>query len=346
MVNTKQSQGGNKRAQSLTEGQRKEIASNAAKARWKDGANLPKAEYRGEITIGDIKIPCAVLDDGTRIVSERGVRGVLGASGGNSYARKKVSSEGGADLPVFLAQKQLEPFIDEVFKAAPMSPVKYKSGRNVLQGYPAVLLPKICEVWLKAREEGALQTRQLGVAAKAEILMRGLAHIGIIALVDEATGYQAVRSRQALQEILDKFIAKELQPWIKTFPDEFYENLFRLRGWQYRPMNAKKPGAVAYYTVNLIYERLAPGVLDELKKKTPKNANGRRTHKLFQNLTPDIGHPKLKEHISNVLILQKVNEDWETFMKMMDKVLPKFCDGKQLRLFTREMESQNDIVLG
>ena len=205
-------------------------------------------------------------------------------------------------------------------------------------------MPKICEVWLKAREEGALKTGQLGIAAKAEILMRGLAHIGIIALVDEATGYQAVRSRQALQEILEQFIAKDLQPWTKTFPDEFYENLFRLRGWQYKPLNARRPGVVAAYTVNLIYERLAPGVLEELRKKTPKKVKGRRTHKLFQNLTPDIGHPKLKEHISNVLVLQKVNDDWKTFMKMMDRALPKFCDGKQLRLFTSPIKQEKGIV--
>src|SRR6266700_2442847 len=70
-----------------------------------------------------------------------------------------------------------------------------------------------CDVWLKAREAGALQTQQLDKAQKAEMLMRGLAHIGIIALVDEATGYQEIRDRLALQAILDAYLRKELAAW-------------------------------------------------------------------------------------------------------------------------------------
>lgn len=334
----KQSLGGKKRAESLTEGQRKTIASEAAKARWEEEAKLPKAEYRGEIVIGDIKIPCAVLDNGVRVISERGVRGILGPSGGNSYALKKSAADSGANLPVFLAQKQLTPYIDDIFGEAPITPIKYKSGRNVMQGYSAELLPKICDVWLKAREVGALQRRQLVVAARAEILMRGLAHIGVIALIDEATGFQEIRDRKALQQILEKFIAKELQPWVKTFPDEYYENMFRLKKWGYKPLDKSRPGVVGTYTNNLVYERLAPGILEELKKITPKTASGNRKFKYFQKLTPDTGHPKLKEHISNIVVLMKVNNDWESFIAMVNKAMPKYLDGRQLTLFAPQDE--------
>ena len=125
----------------------------------------------------------------------------------------------------------------------------------------------------------------------------------------------------------------------------FYEQLYRLRRWKYRPLNTNRPGVVAYYTVNLIYERLAPGVLDELKKKAPRNAKGQRKTRLHQGLTPTIGHPKLREHISNVLVLLRVNNDWDAFMKMMDKALPKYCDGKQLRFFSKPTGVNDDAVL-
>jgi len=335
---SKQSAGGKKRAENLTAERRREIASKASKKRWEVVADLPRADYRGDITIGEYRIPCAVLEDGTRVISERGVRGVLGTSGGNSFARKKESAEGGADLPVFLSQKQLIPHFNSVFEAEPFEIIKYNSGNSTMQGFKADILPKICDVWLKAREAGDLQKNQLGVAAKAELLMRGLAHIGIIALVDEATGYQYDRDKKALQAILENFIAKELQPWTKTFPDEFYENLFRLRGWTYKPLSTSRPGVVAYYTVNLVYERLAPGVLEELRNKTPKSA------RLHQSLTHEIGHPKLKEHISNVMVLQRVCDDWETFMKMIDKALPKFADGKQMRLFTGPVPTSAELI--
>jgi len=40
-----------------------------------------------------------------------------------------------------------------------------------------------------------------------------------VALVDEATGYQEIRDRLALQAILDRFLRKELAAWAKRFPD-------------------------------------------------------------------------------------------------------------------------------
>src|SRR5690606_18024076 len=113
-------------------------------------------------------------------------------------------------------------------------------------GIEASALPQICDVWLKAREAGVLTETQKSVAQRAEILMRALAHIGVVALVDEATGYQEVRDRLALQSILDKFLAKELAAWAKRFPDEFYKEIFRLRSWKWNSL--RRPGVVAAYT--------------------------------------------------------------------------------------------------
>ena len=97
-------------------------------------------------------------------------------------------------------------------------------------GYNALLLPQVCEDYLQARDAGVLLASQQHIAEHAEIPIRGLATVGIIALVDEATGYQRLREELALASILEKFIAKELQPWTKTFPYEFYEQICRLNG--------------------------------------------------------------------------------------------------------------------
>src|SRR5690606_34477435 len=75
----------------------------------------------------------------------------------------------------------------------------------------------------------------------ADVLMRGLASVGIIALVDEATGFQRDRTADALAKILEEFIAKELRPWVQTFPDQFYEHLFRLRGMNFPRDRVKRP---------------------------------------------------------------------------------------------------------
>jgi hypothetical protein len=46
----------------------------------------------------------------------------------------------------------------------------------------------------------------------------------------------------------------------------------------------------AAYTRDLVYERLAPGVLAELEQRSPKDENGRRKNKLHQWLSDDYGH--------------------------------------------------------
>jgi IS1 family transposase len=233
--------GGKARAEALTPEQRKEIAREAATARWakeKENANeqdIPKASHSGVLTIGDISIPCAVIEvvkDGvpipTRVLSENGItNALLGSRSGASKRRKRALQEQGAPIPLFLAPRRLHPFISEDLLSGPLKPIIYRVGRSIEVGFDAQILPAICDIWLKARDAGILQDQQLDKAKKAEILMRGLANVAIIALVDEATGYQAERDRNELHKILAAFISEELLPWAKRFPDEFYQQMFR-----------------------------------------------------------------------------------------------------------------------
>lgn len=286
---------------------------------------IPKAdEFQGTIEIGDIKIPCAVLDNGTRVLSEHGVTTAMRSRSGAAKRLKKLQQiEGRAPLPVFMASKNLKPFISSELYSGLTIPIKYYVKDRIAVGYDAKFLPQICDVWLKARDAGKLNKQQLTKCKQAEILIRGLAHIGIIALVDEATGYQYDRARHALEKILERFISKELRKWAKTFPDEFYEQMFRLRGWQYVPFSVKRPGVVGKYTNDLIYERLAPGVLEELKRVTPRDEKGRTKHRYFQRLTEDVGHPRLREHLTAVIALMRASTKWAQFYRLLQRALPK-----------------------
>jgi hypothetical protein len=102
--------------------------------------------------------------------------------------------------------------------------------------------------------------------------------------------------------------------------------MFRLKNWPYSPPSVKRPSVVGKYTNDIVYERLAPRVLEELKEKNPPDEKGRRPHKHHQWLTKDIGHPKLREHLSNVIVLMKAATTWETFYRMVQRALPKFGD--------------------
>lgn len=321
-VDSGRAAGGKARAEKLGPETRSAIAKKAAEARWA----APKAEHTGELVIGDVTIDCAVLPDGTRVLSQRGVGRALGRGHGGSDW-KRQDEDGGGKLPFFMSAKGLIPFISNNLLAVVNSPVVYRHGQGggTAHGIVATALPQICEVWLKARDAGALNKVQLPVAAKAEILMRGLAHVGITALVDEATGYQDVRDRQALQAILDQYLRKELAAWAKRFPDEFYEQMFRLKGWKRNELSSRpaRPGAAGNYTNDIVYERLAPELLRELEVRNPKDSKGNRKGKHHQLLTDDVGHPALAQHLHAVIALMRASASWEQFMLLLNAAFPK-----------------------
>lgn len=277
-------------------------------------AGLMKASHDGTLQIGNLVIDCSVLNDGTRVLSYRSVNRSLGKS-------EKWNKKGATELPPFISQKELKDFIPRELSAPLSNPIEYKPlhGGRTAYGVPAELLPEICDVWLRAREDGALKSKKsLASAKQAEILMRGLAHVGIIALVDEATGYQETRDRQELQKILACYISKELLPWSLKFPHEFYKEMFRLNGWSYNASSKrKKPMLAGKYTKEWIYDKLPNGVIEELSKRNPRNeATGRREHHHHRFLTEDVGNPHLGKQIAAVTTLMRASANMATFKRL------------------------------
>lgn len=170
---------------------------------------------------------------------------------------------GGAVLPLFLSVPALKPYVDKHFGVV-QEPRKFVTREGVIaHGIDAGSLPKICEVWIDALRDGKLKGSQIATGHKADMLLRGFANVGIIALVDEATGYQQARGRKALQEFLDSYLQKEARKWVKTFPDEFFEAIFRMKGWTWDQASQKKPSVVGHYINNYVYARSGPRAPEE-----------------------------------------------------------------------------------
>jgi hypothetical protein len=253
--------------------------------------------------------------------------GALGMSlGGSSQGRDRLAK--------FVGQERLKDFVPKHLSSGTLSPIQFQTPQgNRALGYEASTLADICDAVLEARKKGTLTKKQQHIAAQCEILVRGFARVGIIALVDEATGYQADRARDALAKILEAFVAKELRRWVKTFPADFYKELFRLRGIPYTG-SVKRPQYIGHLTNDLVYSRLAPGVLDELRRVTGRNEKGRLKSQLFRRLTEDIGHPRLLEHLAAVTTLMRACDAWDQFVPMLDRSLPRqvalpLFDGKE-----------------
>lgn len=296
-------------------------------------SKIPTAnKFIGTINLAGTNLKCAVLDTGIRVVSEGGLLKALGkSSSGKLYRIKKDVTD---QMPVYLGGRGFKPFIDNELAALISEPVIYNhgTGGTLAHGIRAEAIPKICDVWLKARDADILTPQQLLIAKNAETLIRALAHIGITALVDEATGYQEVRDRNALQEILDKYLLPYYAKWAKRFPDEFYMELFRLKTWQWKGMKVNRPSVVGNYTNDIVYQRLAPGVLKELQNRNPINETGNRRTKHHQWFTDDIGHPALNRHIWAVLALMKSSANWNQFNRSLARAFPRLGDPIEMDL--------------
>ena len=320
---SKQAKGGEARAAKLTKEERSEIARKAAAARWRTHEPVV-ATHEGVITLGDLELACANLPDERRVVNEATMLTALDRGYSGYYSQRDAANPAAAAMPRYLAPKVLRPFISKELSDLQLIPYTTPSSGTVAKGLPAELIPEICEVWLKAREAGELSDAQLRTAARAEIIVLGLARVGIFALIDEATGYQYERQRDALQELLQEFISDRLRRWVKTFPAAYFKELCRLRHVTYRP-DMKLPPYFGHLTNDVVYKRLHPQILEELQKLNPRQ-DGRRKSRHHQWLSEDAGHPALLRHLGAVVGLMKISKDYEEFKRHLEIVAPAYGD--------------------
>ncbi len=316
--------GGVARAASLSKAKRKEIAQKAAVTRWHK--NIPQAITDGVLKIGEIEIECAVLEGGMRVLSERALTRGFGGKRGGAHWRRKQAGDLGADLPVFLSAKNISSNLPKDLVMALSQPILYRpvNGGRVAHGLEAGLLPKICGALVDLRDRDLLYPSQRAIAEQAAILLRGLAGVAIIALVDEATGYQSVRPHDELRLILEAYISKELLPWTERFPENFYKEMFRLRRWPFSSLEYDKKGPqgpryAGKLTNELIYDHLPPGVREKLEELNPKTEGGRRKYHNHRFLSGDIGNPHLEKQVAVVTALMRGASNWKQFIQSFNR---------------------------
>lgn len=349
------SKAGKMAAAKMTPEQRSERARNAAESRW--FKNSPRATHAGTLELAGHSIACVVLDDGRRVLATSSFIHAIGRTGkikqatggdaeeGSSYcpppflpsdnlkpfADKHLEAptanpgESCSDLPPFLLANNLKPFIGKHLEAAAATSLTYKSIRGTLgYGYEASLLPAVCRIYIDARRANVLNNKQKHVAEACEILLCALANVGIDALIDEATGFQYSRTRDALQKLLEQYVSRELARWERTFELDFYRHIYRLKRWDFDPDSSKRTPYVAHITVDLTYDRIHPDLLRELKLM--RIEGNKPNSKLHQWLAtgPNGGHPRLKQHLEGVVALMSVATSWNQFKEWVDRRYPKY----------------------
>lgn len=279
--------------------------------------NLPKENYKWELKIWELKINCAVLDDWTRLFYQRSFAEYIWHRWSSQYWKDK--REGKRVVPEFVSLAKLEPYISNELKN--MLFISYDSNWKIREGIDASLIPDICDVWIKAQNDGVLNKKQEQTAFLCQKLISAFAKVWIIALIDEATWYQYDREKDELQKILSAYISEELLPRQKRFPDVFYKELFRLNWWDFTVGWIKKrPWVVWKRTNTLVYEQLPKWVLEELKTKTPTDSKWRYKVNLHQSLTEDVGTKHLQDQITEVITLFRLSDSMEDVRKTFERL--------------------------
>ncbi|MBW7838003.1 MAG: hypothetical protein H3C28_15355 [Sphingomonadales bacterium] len=333
---TPQSKGGQARAAHLSPEERSEIAKSGAQARWKRvkeaneaDISLPQATHQGKMAVGGLELDCYVLADGRRVFHKRGMARALGmkSGGGNVFMRAMQRKGLGSELDHKLIEK-----IENPINFKPLT-------QDLAHGYEAEVLVDVCKAIIRANEAEKLTKSQHGLVAQAHILLNAFAKVGVTALIDEATGFQDVRSPDALRLLVQQYIEEEKREWEKQFPNDYYDELNRLYGSkrltktgsgaviQNRPMHFAK------FTRAYVYHPLENGaVLEELDKINPKiGTKGTRRARFHQHLTQGYGIEKLKRQVQEVMTLMAVSDSVGQFKRLFFKRFPK--SGIQLALF-------------
>jgi hypothetical protein len=270
--------------------------------------------HEGEIILGENIIPCYVLDDGTRVLSGNAMQ----------VALKMIDDEernpSGTRLGRYLNQKTLETFIYQGKQQGHYDPLECYHGGQKINGYEATILADICDAFLEARNAIKLSPRQKIIADQCEILVRSFARIGLIALIDEATGYQYDRERFELQKILEAYVLKEAAKWQIMFGLEFYKEIYRLWGVPFTPQNIRrKPKFIAILTNKYIYSQLPDGVYNGIKDINPKTEKGNYKYRHHQYLTTDVGREHQKKIIHEVTAIASISDTKEQFDRLFGK---------------------------
>lgn len=287
-------------------------------------------KYKGNLILGDYSIPCYVLEDGTRVLSGRGMQEALKMVDDNDKSS-------GHRIIRYLTQKTLNPFIFKDKPSGHFDPLICYDGSKQINGYEATVLVDICDGILEARKHIKLSPRQAIIAEQCEILVRAFAKVGIISLVDEATGYQYERERFELHKILALYISDDILKWQLTFTDDFYKEVYRLWGLPFIPKYIKnKPSFIGKLTTKYIYDQLPNGVVDKIKEKTGKTEKGNWKYKWHQSLTPEVGREHLKKQIIEVTTLMSISKSKSEFNELFERKY----NAKPVQL---ELEFNEDI---
>lgn len=316
-------EGGKKRAANLTKSQRSQQAALAAISRWH--RELPVAQWGSPdkpLRLGVIEIPCYVLTDERRVLVQRGLQTAIGmsTSGGAGGAHRMAR---------FIESLEAKGLPTNNLSVRMRNPIVFRIPRlpKPAYGYEATIITDICSSVVEAQKREMLAKNQAKFVSQCELLLRALAEKGITDLVDEVTGYKQDSDQREITLFLRAYVNTELREWVNTFPRSFFEQLCRLKNVPPPKENMRLPQYFGNIVNDLVYTRIAPGVLPELRTVNPVvGPKGRRRAKHHQFMTDNLGAPKLLNLVGLLEGMAHRFEDgqYDAYKAYVDRHIPNY----------------------
>lgn len=313
--------GGHARAEKLSPNERRQIARNAAIARWSatDRDGIPVAEYEGilELVPGVI-LECYVWKEKgkpKRAFFKKGLARNLGmkSGGGNVFMRTMNRKGLGSEIPAELRQKLDNPLILQTKKGDP------------IHTYDHTVMIDVCKAIWEAAKHGKLHPSQGFLVKHAEMIIIASAKVGLAALIDEATGYIKDKRKEEYIELYKEFILEQAKQYAKEFPEQFYDVIYKIYNLRRNPIAKNHPQFFAGVTNKYIYGPLANSngaILEILREKNPIiYRSGGRKYNLFQFLS-EIGAPALTAQIWQFIGIGNASKSKESFDKAFKRAFP------------------------
>ncbi|WP_336046018.1 P63C domain-containing protein [Solibacillus ferritrahens] len=273
-----------------------------------------QATHKGEWTPNgtDINIECYVLENGERVFSLRGTARTMGLKGGGALALPRMLN---ANYIQDYLSEDLKTWLEETSNGKVQKIIPPEGGNN-FHAFKATLLVDLSDAFYRAKNDGIFDkpgmSYQKELADRLYNITLAFSKVGINALIDEITGYQDIREKNALQKLLDLYVEELFRPWERKFPEEFYKEIYRLKGWEYTG-SSQRPHTVAKITNEFIYSFLPDDVMREVRERKSKN------EKIHQWLSSEVGLNHLEKQITSTTTLMRASDSWEEFEKLFNR---------------------------
>lgn len=280
------------------------------------------------LILGAISLNCYILVNNKRILTISSIQKALGYDGKSENWVTEFIDKLNTFFPI-------DSDLVAAFRNAILIEINDIKGKrtSVVSTIESHHLIKLCQVIIKAKEEGFLNIAQLKYAKAALLIVKTIEKTSIVDLIDQVTGFtrHKIVTLEHFVTLLKNQQNDTAVDWIKTIPIDFIEAILEANHLSWEDVQGK-PSALVDLLNEIIFSRIENDALDAIRKSKPKRAYTRKNNK-----KQEIEHPRLKEYILILNSLLKASgKNWNILIQLLNKTYPKQNNCKIIFIENKE----------